>query len=235
MTNELNSTAMIQNCLFEFNESADNNIAGALLNVDSNPIVTDCVFRNNTAGILGGAVHNLRGTSPKFINCRFEDNIVTTTSARGGAISNQNSTIVVDNCIFLRNSVVLDGGAVYGVTSDITIRSSTFVGNSARSGGAVNVLRGTVAIIDSILVGNDATNGAQLALVDNSVADLSFTDIVGNADGVFLFLSTLQLGPGVFDVDPLFVETFAFRNLLSNLPPDKPQTALHLMPVVPSP
>ncbi len=215
ITNELLSHASIRNCLFESNYADPANLAGAILNVDSDPVVTDSVFRGNTAGSLGGAVHCLRGTGPRFVHCWFEENRVVANSSRGGAISGQNSTVFVDNCMFIGNDAGLDGGGVYGVTTDIHVQSSTFVDNIAQTGGAINILRGTIQIQDSLIVQNNAINGPQVALVDNSTADLSYSNLAGGPDNVFQFSSTLNVGAGMIDADPGFVETFAFSHLLS--------------------
>ncbi len=215
ITNELFSDSFIQNCLFESNHADPGNIAGAILNVDSNPQVIDCMFSNNSAGVLGGAIHNLRGTAARFVHCWFEGNRAANGSGRGGAISGQNAVMFVENCMFNGNAAGLDGGAVYGVTSDIDIQSSTFVGNSTQSGGAINILRGTVHVENSILANNEAINGSQVALIDNSTAAFSHCDLEGGPDGVFQFMSTLNVGSGMLDADPLFVETHANSHLLT--------------------
>ncbi|GJM25166.1 MAG: hypothetical protein DHS20C16_15810 [Phycisphaerae bacterium] len=215
ITNELFSDATIQNSVFESNHADASNLAGAILNVDSNPLVIDCVFRLNTAGALGGAVHNLRGTNTRFVHCWFEGNHVTLGSSRGGAVSNQNSIIFVENCLFMDNEVLLDGGALYAVTSEISVQSSTFVGNRAQTGGAINILRGVVHVENSILVENQAINGSQVAVIDNSSADFAHCNLEGGPDGIFQFASTLTFGAGMLDADPMFVETFAFSHLLS--------------------
>jgi hypothetical protein len=215
ITNELISDATIQNCTFESNHADPSNLAGAILNVDSNPQVVDCVFRHNTSGILGGAIHNLRGTAPRFVHCWFEGNRATHGSSRGGAISGQNSPFFVENCMFIGNDALLDGGAIYGVTSEISVMASTFVGNKAQTGGAINVLRGIVHVENSILVENQAINGSQVAIVDNSAADFAHSNLEEGPDGIFQFTSNLTVGAGMLDADPKFVETFAFSQLLS--------------------
>lgn len=215
ITNELASHATIQHCKFESNHADPANLGGAMLNVDSDPLVQDCVFRNNTTGILGGAIHTLRGTAGRIVHCWFEKNRATHGSSRGGAISSQNASFSIENCMFLDNEVLLEGGAIYGVTSNVSIQSSTIVGNKAQTGGAINVLRGTVQVENSIVVSNDAINGPQVAIIDNSTADFSHTDLEGGPDGIFQFASTLNIGAGMLDTDPQFVETYAFNHLLS--------------------
>ncbi len=215
ITNERFSDPIIQSCVFESNHADPTNLAGAIVNVDSNPLVENCVFKNNTAGTLGGAVHTLRGTTTRFVHCWFEGNRLTAGSSRGGAVSGQSTEFSLENCMFLNNEVLLDGGAVYGVTSNISIYSSTFVGNKSQTGGAMNILRGTAHAENSIVFGNQAINGTQIALVDNSTLDIAHTNLQEGPDGVFQFTSILTVGAGMLEDDPRFVETYARTHLLS--------------------
>jgi predicted outer membrane repeat protein len=80
---------------------------GAIEITSSSPIVTDCIFVENTA-YLGGALDIFLG-SPTLSNCLFIQN----SADYGGAISNDNLSTIVSNCILWSNSAP-DGPEIYG-------------------------------------------------------------------------------------------------------------------------
>jgi hypothetical protein len=84
------SSPTVINCTFSGN-SADH--GGGMYNGSSSPTVT---FLGNTSG-GGAAVYNLYG-SVTVINCTFSQN--TATSAGGGGLFNDQSNLLVANCIF---------------------------------------------------------------------------------------------------------------------------------------
>jgi len=75
---------------------------------DSNGTVAGSVFLNNSADAVGGAIYYWKGTGPLFAtDCTFRFN-----SARqfGGALSMQDSDMVVSKCKFIANSAEMSGG-----------------------------------------------------------------------------------------------------------------------------
>lgn len=138
-----------------------NTVGGALLIVGSSPIISNCIFKDNTSELQGGAVYCARDAHPTFEGCRFTGN----TSEKGGAIfcllsnsrfescrfdSNlaQFSGGAVFNssrcspkfimCDFERNQALYNGGAIYDYESNGSLSRCTFNRNSASfKGGAI--------------------------------------------------------------------------------------------------
>lgn len=102
--------------------------------------IENLVLRNGTAGSLitptstftvGGAVFGT-ATAAFIRNCRFED----CRADYGGGVYELNSTILVENCVYFRNSALVDGGGslVYQCTGNIN--ACTFTLNRSGTAGA---------------------------------------------------------------------------------------------------
>lgn len=107
------SDPMIRGCLFE-NNSAETGGGAGWWN-RSRPTLEDCTFRNNTADAFGGGVCHIYNEvdEPEIRvvvrNCRFEAN--TADSGAGMAVMRHND-VLIDNCLFVRNSAVTAGCGV---------------------------------------------------------------------------------------------------------------------------
>ena len=138
----------------------------------------------------GGALHNGDNSSPKIINCIFQNNY----GESGGAIYNGgNNGGVFLNCVFLNNNS-LNAGAFYNeATASLTITNCTIWNNGTeqiRSAGNAAVIK------NSIIWG--ATNG-----------------IFGNATVSNSIVKDGYAGTGNLNTDPLFVNA-GDRNLRIN-------------------
>jgi predicted outer membrane repeat protein len=105
------SDLQISNCTFSDNYVGDDG-AGILINESSNPIITNTVFRNNvsdTISALGGGIF-LRDSGANFDNCIFDGN----QAFDSGAIHIFNiiAPVSFNNCEFINNTAVEDGGAI---------------------------------------------------------------------------------------------------------------------------
>ncbi len=113
----------------------------------SNPVVRNCIFKDNFASGYGGGVLNdgYNGVcNPTFENCLFSNNIGL---AGGGGMMNRGddggqSNVTISNCIFMGNSSDFDGGGMFnhgdnGEASPV-ITDCLFDSNTAAAhGGAV--------------------------------------------------------------------------------------------------
>jgi len=90
------STSTLTNCTFVGNYSAK--IAGAIYYLRTNPILTNCVFRGNSAD-YGGAIYNDQA-DPTIASCAFLNN----SGSDGGAIFNESTNLIATNCTFRANS-----------------------------------------------------------------------------------------------------------------------------------
>lgn len=105
----------------------------------SSPIIRNCIFSNNIATAIGGAVNNAEGAAA-LINCTFHAN---KDLLGGGAVGNFSNGMVITNCILMGN----EPGEIYSFgTMDVTY--------SNISGGF-----GGVGNIDTDPLFADAENG----------------------------------------------------------------------------
>ncbi|HEX4122100.1 MAG TPA: right-handed parallel beta-helix repeat-containing protein, partial [Verrucomicrobiae bacterium] len=131
---------------------------GGLWNAASSPVVRNCTFTQSSAA----AVQNLDGASPAFVNDIFASNSF-------GAMINENSTVLITNCLFEANSAGADpGGAIESDSSVVTVIDSKFLGNNSREGGAVDSRGGATFISRSYFESNSAPGGGALSLWDGS-------------------------------------------------------------------
>ncbi|MCL2687561.1 MAG: hypothetical protein FWE58_03400, partial [Methanobrevibacter sp.] len=159
-SNFTNNSAAFGGAVINWNEETDENTA--------NMIIKGSEFIGNTAKFDGGAIENYRGNNLTIDNCLFENN---TANGIGGAIDFVESvgTFLIINSIFNNNRAnnnsaydeVNEGYSGYGGaianydSSGIVIINSTFTNNSAYyGGGAIYNYGGSTVIIN----GSNFTN-----------------------------------------------------------------------------
>jgi len=139
--------------------------AGALLLTDSDILVEDCLFEDNSATDAYGAVECV-APATTFRRCVFRNNHVVGENGKGGgALYVRQASTTIEDCEFIENSAPGDGGALLSDTqsSDLRIIRTTFTNNvSGANGGAVH-LKGSGAVIEDCLFDtNDAVLGGAL-------------------------------------------------------------------------
>jgi len=132
-----NAGPRLINCQFK------NNVAkagGAIYSFNErggcNPVMENCLFRDNSASHNGGAIYNIGQVNCTFTNCEFIENI---SSGGGGAIRNTdlaNSTLV--NCIFSKNQAQTFGGGIRNSNNCyVSLTNCTFGLNTAANGSSL--------------------------------------------------------------------------------------------------
>ncbi|MEI6165740.1 MAG: choice-of-anchor Q domain-containing protein [bacterium] len=149
---------------------------GAILNSAGTVTVQNCVFTMNDAFakggyfVGGGAIAQPQASDPSYtalslFNCVFVNNSAsgtnTTGAVGGGGAIWAGCSVTIDSCSFISNSAnaygaatVASGGAIQTSSlRDLTMRNSTFFGNSCSNnasssgrGGAINLPNGTEVI-----------------------------------------------------------------------------------------
>lgn len=145
----LNAVSKVEKCSFSRNKASEK--GGALVNWESNIVITDSGFLSNEAHAEGeqtdgGALFNHRST-PRIENSTFYGN----SAYNGGAIANWDSSPVIVNCTFSENEAGERGGALLNDKSSPILINSTFRSNSASEGGALFNYAGSPVIANSIL------------------------------------------------------------------------------------
>jgi len=179
--------------------------------VGSSPLIVDCVFIENTAG-LGGVIFCTENASLTLEECSFRNNAA---NGGGAILSKPGSQVDIAECYFQGNSAepVLDiirpggaincggsmtishssflankanlskGGAIYGALADILMTNCTLASNSADLGGGIYLLN-TDAALDNVIIAFCTLGeaiGSNASLPEDPV--LSCCDVFGNAGG----------------------------------------------------
>lgn len=163
------------------------------------PTFEDClVSSNTTTSVLGqgGGAHCAPGTTTRFDRCVFSDN---SAYAVGGAIYAARATVTVTDCDLVDNEAPAAGGLFAGSTSTVTVLSSRINANSATTGGGAYLVHddaapAPVSFSACRFAGNDAEFGGAV-YIEGSVLDryamIDFDDC--------LFLANIALdGGGMF-------------------------------------
>ncbi|MDD5094810.1 MAG: right-handed parallel beta-helix repeat-containing protein [Dehalococcoidia bacterium] len=122
----------------------------------------------------------------------------------GGGMFNENSSPTVTACTFSGNSAV-SGGGMENYDSSPTVTNCSFSGNSAVFGGGMYNNASSPTVTNCILWGNTASDQGDQICNDNSMTNISFSDIQDSFDIDNNWDAGLgnDLG-GNIDADPLF-------------------------------
>lgn len=156
----LRSTTTTANCLFLsntsgadgaiFNERGQGDVITdctfvandiGIYNIESDPDILRCTFSAQASTTSGSAVRSVTGSAPTFTDCMFLNN---TSVRRGGAvfttISGPDDFVRFTRCQFISNTAVEEGGAIYHTHIDLELHDCLFVGNTAGEDGGAMFL-----------------------------------------------------------------------------------------------
>lgn len=201
------SSPTIRNCKFSHNIAealADTEFTGMggaiFVGSDSNPLIQECDFMDNTAlsgGVgdtgNGGAIRNLYG-NPTVKDCLFLRNAGMQLGAAGGgggAIASRGNTtggnLILEDCDFVDNTAGHVGGAVVcrASFSELQVTRCMFVGNHGEvNSGAMWLSNGKWRVANSVFVGNTAGySAAVLSNIPSPAEDAIFVNclVAGNS------------------------------------------------------
>jgi hypothetical protein len=174
---------------------------------ECNPNLINCTFNDNYAGREGGGMYNFK-SDPNIINCLFSRNyalaygagiynsysnteladssIIENTAGSGGGIYNEdNSSLILTNCVFRGNiaETVFGGGICSEDANELTLINCTFYGNvTKRDGGGIFNRRTNSKLLNCIFAGNIAfgdqfytsTSGGLYAFGDTILNNCTF-------------------------------------------------------------
>jgi len=183
----------------------DDHGGGGLMLSESKALILQCIFENNTASQVAGAVMIRGSSSPQFVNCIFRHNGATERNDpphEGGALFLDSSSARFTNCLFHDNKAG-QGGAVATSNGGAIFTNCTFANNQAtwKRGGAVSDPSESVVLRNCILWDNTRVEEAPPALPPPD-------QIFGPGDGPKVTYSAVQggwAGTGNIDADPQFV------------------------------
>jgi len=202
----IESNPTLTNCTFIGN-SADG--GGGIYNSgqqpECEPVISDCVFYDNTVIYNGGAMYNLgRYCKPMVTHCEFIGNSVS--GGGGGAIrNNMGSSPTLVNCLLVENSAATFGGAIRNSNNgSAQMTNCTLSRNSAQNGKAIacnpddsaSQSPGVIVITNCIFW----DGGDEIINSDESVFRVTYSNIQGSSSG------NLWPGQGNIDIDPYFTD-----------------------------
>ncbi len=132
----------------------------ALLIQEGSPHIANCVFRKGTTPSRGGGLR-CEGGQPVLSNCVFQENC--SAKSQAGAIYVSGAHLTVSDCRFIGNWALLEGGAICGVESDLSLTGCTFEKNTALAGGAIHQTAGTLTLVECTFETNAANRGGAAA------------------------------------------------------------------------
>jgi hypothetical protein len=223
------SAPVVRNCLFRDNFAE---WGGALFcNGDddryADPGLESCVFINNRSNLNGGAVYKrgaARPNRPHVIkDCLFEDNDATLGTGGGINYHLPVGDHVLENCAFIRDSSISDGGGIYALGyhtggASFTFLDCRFEENHGNSGGGFtflyfdapnNELVFNLDFRNTVFVSNttrSAGGGAILSATDwvishLNVAGCTFQDNYSLGDGSAILFQNYSNSDATLTVD----------------------------------
>ncbi|BET59095.1 fibronectin type III domain-containing protein [Geobacter sp. 60473] len=167
MYNDHINSPIVANCTFTGNYAG---LGGGMFNFGSSPTVTNCSFSGNTAISYGGGMYN-NTANPVLTDCTFSNNH--SSAYGGGMINGVLSTPTLTNCTFSGNSANISGGGIYNNYGNPSVANCTFSGNSAgTSGGGMYNANNSPVVRNSIFWGNsngEISDNASTPTVSDSV------------------------------------------------------------------
>ncbi|MCP4548829.1 MAG: T9SS type A sorting domain-containing protein [bacterium] len=164
-------------------------------------------WTDDSAGAIG--LDNVELTLEALV---FEGN--SANYSDGGAIASNHSRLTIEDCLFLDNAANkltandTFGGAIHfaGMSEDLYLKRSTFVGNSATNGASIFMQHGDAEIENCLFTGNSADQSC-LDASSYGALSLECCDVWGNAGGDWVGAIAGQSGAsGNISSDPRFCD-----------------------------
>ncbi|NQV18526.1 MAG: T9SS type A sorting domain-containing protein [Armatimonadetes bacterium] len=174
--------AMIENCLIEFNSTQGYGGGIFVKNQYIGSAIRDCIIRNNSADLRGGAYYNDDGIVYVYSSV-FEGN----TSYLGGACFISSASSFFTNCEYNNNNSEFGGGAIYLSNTGSVFINCLFSYNESDFGGACySTSHSSSKFINSTFVRNHAVynGGGYHAIIDDGVEIINSIFYYNNTDEI---------------------------------------------------
>jgi C1A family cysteine protease len=161
----------------------------------------------NGSADWGGGVYCDDGSSPTLVNCIIAGN----SADNGGGVCCRESGVTLIDCLIADNTTAGTGGGVLARSSRVFMTGCTVAQNLAdESGGGMQVeIASELTTINSILAFNAAPFAGELNLLGTKRPSHWTLRYCAVADVYGIYIASgcsLDVGPNVFVVDPLFVD-----------------------------
>ena len=160
-----NSSPSIINCIIKVNKSTYGGGGGGIYNNNSSPSIRNCTIQSNRSG-YGAGIRNDTSSSPKIDDCLITENIADDgdLDGAGAGMYNSDSSPIIINCFFYKNSAPWGSGAgMLNRSSTPIITGCTFFDNSGfDNGGAISNIHSSPSVTNSIFIGNVVLRGGAI-------------------------------------------------------------------------
>ena len=129
---------------------------GGMYNYEGSPTLSNCIFRDNSAGLYGGGIYNRQESSQTVTNCIFIKNWA---FVGGGMVNRTYSDPALTNCIFSGNVAEFGGGLYSWEWCSPRLTNCTFTGNTAEDGGGMCDYGGSPTVNNCIFWDNSDADG----------------------------------------------------------------------------
>jgi predicted outer membrane repeat protein len=190
----------ISGCTFSNNHTTGSSSKGGGMYCGDDPIITDCIFSNNTANESGGGMYCGNDGNPTLNNCSFLNN--SCNFIGGGMYTGSTLGVILTNCDFDWNTAALRGGGMYCIGDYTTLTDCSFTNNDADWGGGM-YCSNDPTINRCTFKNNVATNdGGGMFCNNSSNPVLSDSTICGNTPNQISGSWTDNGGNTIADVCP---------------------------------
>jgi len=171
----------------------------------SQPQIIENRISENIALIGGGGIW-CKKTDPEIVSNRISSNL---SGLRGGGIHiiNQCHEVTITNNLIWQNKSETGGGINYSGSTYKIIANNTLSQNEAYSlgGGFFCDDASEITVSNLILYNNQAPSGPEIWTGGDTILTIRNSDCLGGEELVEVHAGTFTWGPGMLDMDPLFV------------------------------
>lgn len=142
----------------------------------SNPRITNCIIKDNTAQLKGGGIGCGFDGNPTITNCT----IISNSAGWGGGISGHYGDPQIINCTINGNSAEWNGGGISCQHNSPTIINCTITDNSASGGGGIEFKSSNPTITSCMIEGNRANTSYGGGIAAWNDVNITNCNITGN-------------------------------------------------------
>ena len=164
------------------------NYGGGIYCNNSDPTISGCTIKVNTANNGGGGIFCENNSNPTITDCEISDNAASGYQSHGGGIGCRDSNLTITDCNIWRNTLGSDpgngsGGGISCRGGALTITNGTINNNASYSGGGGIDCGGTIlTITDCTIAGNTAnTTGNTANTSGGGINTYSLSELQGSA------------------------------------------------------
>ena len=177
------SDPVIRDCIIKDN-LANEGGGGGIFCYNASPVFYGCTIFGNETDDVGGGLYARSGSSPEFYSCTFYDN---TAEFGGGCYLRHESTPIMDNVTFRENSANNSGGGI-SLKDDANLQADhLFIINNIAEGlgGGFYVNNANPELSFSLIADNLSSSGAGAYIRSTSVVNFTNVTIANNVAGLY--------------------------------------------------